>query len=63
MAEDAPNPAGENVIYIETQLKAVRTVKRTHDIMSPITADMTDEDMRAAAAWYEAVTLKIAPAR
>ncbi|MFN7224229.1 MAG: c-type cytochrome [Paracoccaceae bacterium] len=63
LIEDAPNLAGENVIYIETQLKAFRTGKRTHDIMSAIAADLTDEDMRAAAAWYEAVKLEIAPAR
>ncbi len=63
LMEDAPNLAGENVIYIETQLKAFRTGKRVHDIMSAIAADLTDEDMRAAAAWYESVKLEIAPAR
>lgn len=62
LLEDAPNLAGENVIYLETQLKAFRTGKRVHEIMSPIAADLTDEDMRATAQWYEAVKLEIAPA-
>ncbi|MGP3696397.1 c-type cytochrome [Rhodobacter sp. NSM] len=59
--EDAPNLAGENSIYIETQLKAFRTGRRVHEIMSPIAADLTDEEIRAAADWYSAVTLEIDP--
>ena len=62
LIEEAPNLAGENVIYIDTQLKAYRTGKRVHEIMSPIAAELSDEDIRAAAAWYESVTLEIAPA-
>ena len=33
--EEAPNLAGENAIYIDTQLKAFRSGKRTSEIMSP----------------------------
>lgn len=62
LIDDAPNLAGENLIYIDTQLKAFRTGKRVHEIMSPIAAELTDDDIRAAAAWYESVTLEIAPA-
>ena len=56
---EAPNLAGEVNIYIDTQLKAFRTGKRKHDIMSSIAADMTDEEIRAVADWYAAVTLEI----
>lgn len=56
---EAPNLAGEANIYIDTQLKAFRTGKRTHEIMSPIAADMTDADIRAVADWYAAVHLEI----
>jgi cytochrome c553 len=56
---DAPNLAGEANIYIDTQLKAFRTGKRQHEIMSPIAAELTDEDIRAIADWYAAVTIKI----
>ena len=33
---EAPNLAGENTIYIDTQLKAFRSGKRVSDIMTPI---------------------------
>lgn len=56
---EAPNLAGEVNIYIDTQLKAFRTGKRKHDIMSSVAADMTDEEIRAVADWYAAVTLEI----
>ncbi|MBS0125489.1 c-type cytochrome [Thetidibacter halocola] len=57
--EDAPNLAGETNIYIDTQLKAFRTGKRTHDIMSAIAADLSDEEIRAVADWYAAIAITI----
>lgn len=56
---DAPNLAGEANIYIDTQLKAFRSGRRTHDIMTEIAAEMTDEDIRAAANWYADVDVVI----
>ncbi|WP_102109532.1 c-type cytochrome [Oceaniglobus roseus] len=60
VVEGAPNLAGETNIYIDTQLKAFRSGKRTHEIMSAIAADLSDEQIRAAADWYAAVKLEIA---
>jgi cytochrome c553 len=60
-ALDAPNLAGEVNIYIDTQLKAFRSGKRQHPIMSAIAADLTDEEIRAVADWYAAVKLEITP--
>ena len=57
--EDAPNLAGETNIYIDTQLKAFRNGKRTHEVMSEVAADLTDEEIRAAADWYASVKLEI----
>jgi cytochrome c553 len=57
--EDAPNLAGETNIYIDTQLKAFRSGKRTHEIMSGIAADLTNEEIRDYADWYAAVKLYI----
>lgn len=57
--EDAPNLAGETVMYIDTQLKAFRTGKRTHEIMSPIAEDLSDEEIRTLAEWYASVRLTI----
>jgi cytochrome c553 len=56
---EAPNLAGEANIYIDTQLKAFRSGKRQHDIMSGIAAEMTDAEIRAVADWYAAIKLTI----
>lgn len=56
---EAPNLAGEANIYIDTQLKAFRSGKRQHEIMSDIAAGMTDAEIRAAADWYAAVGITI----
>ena len=61
--EDAPHLAGENAIYIDTQLKAFRSGKRTHEIMSAIAADMTDSDIRAVANWYAGTRVEIEPVK
>jgi cytochrome c553 len=61
VALDAPNLAGEVGIYIDTQLKAFRSGKREHALMSQIAAGMTDEEIRAAADWYASVGLTITP--
>lgn len=60
--EDAPNLAGETVMYIDTQLKAFRTGKRTHEVMSPIAAEMTNDEIRAVAEWYSSVKFEVKPA-
>lgn len=59
LIEDAPNLAGETNIYIDTQLKAFRLGKRTHEVMSAVAADMTDAEIRAVADWYGSVKLEI----
>lgn len=61
--EDVPNLAGETTMYIDTQLKAFRTGKRTHEIMTEIAADLSNEDIRAFAEWYAAIKLNIEKAR
>jgi cytochrome c553 len=57
--EDAPNLAGETNIYIETQLKAFRSGKRVHDVMTPIAKDLSDTEMQAAADWYSNISIEI----
>lgn len=58
---DAPNLAGETNIYIDTQLKAFKRGRRTHEIMSSVAADLSDAEIRAIADWYAAIELTIAP--
>ncbi|MDR9439804.1 MAG: cytochrome c [Halomonas sp.] len=53
----APHLAGENRIYIETQLKAFRSGKRQHEMMSVIAKDLSDEEISHLAAWYESIEI------
>lgn len=55
VVEDAPNLAGENVIYIMTQLKAFRTGQREHEVMSEIAKSFSDPALFEAAEWYDAI--------
>jgi cytochrome c553 len=57
--EDAPNLAGETNIYIDTQLKAFRSGKRVHEVMTPIAQELGDQDIRAFADWYSNIKIEI----
>ncbi|WP_297769296.1 c-type cytochrome [uncultured Roseovarius sp.] len=59
LMDDAPNLAGESVMYIDTQLKAFRTGKRQHDIMSEIASEMSNDEIRAVADWYSSVKFEV----
>lgn len=61
VVEDAPHLAGETNIYIDTQLKAFRSGKRVHEVMSAVAAGLSDEEIRAAADWYAAIGFSVAP--
>ena len=54
----APHIAGESEIYLVTQLKAFRSGKRTHEIMTVIAKDLSDQDMADLAAWYASIEIK-----
>lgn len=53
----APHIAGESEIYLVTQLKAFRSGKRTHEIMTVIAKDLSDQDMADLAAWYASIEI------
>jgi len=55
----APHIAGESVVYLETQLKAFRSGKREHEIMSVVAKGLTDEDIGDLAAWYSSIKFKV----
>ena len=55
---EAPNLAGENTIYLDSQLKAFRSGKRASDMMTPVAAELDDAAIRAAAEWYAAIGLR-----
>ena len=60
MDDDTPDLAGENSIYLLSQLKAFRQGSRPSEIMQPIAESLDDDQMRAAADWYASVKLEIA---
>ncbi|MBZ2168994.1 MULTISPECIES: c-type cytochrome [Marinobacter] len=51
----APNLAGESQIYIQNQLKAFRSGKREHEMMTVVARDLTDQQIADVAAWYESI--------
>lgn len=55
----APHIAGESRVYIVTQLKAFRSGARTHEIMSLIAQQLSDEDIENLAAWYSSIEIEV----
>lgn len=55
----APHIAGESQIYLATQLKAFRSGKRTHEIMSVIAEQLSDDDIDDLAAWYASIEFSV----
>jgi cytochrome c553 len=53
----APHIAGESEIYLQTQLKAFRSGKRQHEIMSVVAGQLSDEDIANLAAWYASIQI------
>ncbi len=55
----APHLAGESEIYLQTQLKAFRSGKREHEMMTVIAKDLSDEEIADLAAWYSSITISV----
>ncbi|KAB2874134.1 MAG: cytochrome c [Bauldia sp.] len=55
----APHIAGESSVYLQTQLKAFRSGKRQHEIMSVIAKQLSDEDIANLAAWYSSIEFSV----
>lgn len=53
----APNLAGESQIYIQNQLKAFRSGKRQHEMMSVVAKSLTDQQIADLAAWYQSIEI------
>ena len=53
----APNLAGESQMYIEKQLKAFRSGKREHEMMSLVARNLTDQQISDLAAWYQSIEI------
>ena len=55
----APHIAGESEIYLATQLKAFRSGKRQHEIMSVVSKNLSDEDIADLSAWYGSIKFTV----
>lgn len=56
---NAPNLAGQPEIYLAEQLKAYRSGKRNHEMMSVIAKPLSDEDIDQLSAWYASLAIEI----
>ena len=54
-----PNIAGQHAGYMITQLKALRDGQRKDPVMSPMAANLTDQDIEDLAAFYASQTVKL----
>lgn len=55
----APHLAGESEIYLETQLRAFRSGKRRHEMMSVVAKGLSDKDIADLAAWYASIRIEV----
>lgn len=55
----APHIFGESEVYLATQLKAFRSGKREHEIMTVIAEDLSDEDIADLSAWYSSIKFTV----
>lgn len=55
---DAPHLAGENVEYLERQLKAFKSGERKHEQMSIIAQSLDDAAMENVSAWYSSIKIR-----
>ena len=50
-----PNLAGQKAPYLEAQLRAYQSKDRHNDTMNAMAASLTDDDIKALAAYYAAL--------
>lgn len=55
----APNIAGSSRGYLESQLKAFRSGKRQHEVMSVIAEGLSDAEIKAVATWYASLKVTV----
>ena len=58
-APDAPNLAGQPVVYMVSQLLAYRTGTRRHEVMAVIARSLSDTDIADLAAWFNAIRVDV----
>ena len=59
MMAEAPNLAGQNLIYLQEQLRNYRSGKRPHDVMSLMAKPLTDKEIDDVSAYYSAIKIEV----
>jgi cytochrome c553 len=55
---NTPHLAGQPEPYVADQLKAYRSGKRSHEIMTLMAKPLTDKEISDLAAWYASIEIK-----
>ena len=55
---DTPNIAGQPERYLNEQLKAYRSGKRSHEVMSLMAKPLSDEDIASLAGWFASIKVE-----
>ena len=59
---DTPSIAGQPERYLSEQLKAYRSGKRSHEVMSLMAKPLSDDDIANLAAWFASIKIEaVAP--
>ena len=58
---NTPHLAAQPEVYLAEQLKAYRSGKRNHEIMSLIAKPLTDAEIADLAAWYSSLQIEVKP--
>ena len=56
---EAPNLAGQPLIYLIEQMRAYRSGKRQNEIMSIIAKPLSNADIEDLAAWYNSIRVEV----
>ena len=56
---DTPNLAGQPERYVIDQLKAYRSGKRNHEVMSVVAKPLSDDDIADLAAWFGSLRIDV----
>jgi cytochrome c553 len=58
VAPEAPNLAGQPERYVIEQLKAYRSGKRSHEVMSVVAKTLGEDDIADLAAWFASLQIE-----
>jgi len=56
---NTPNLAAQPELYLSEQLKAYRSGKRTHDIMTLIAKPLTDDEIASLSLWFSSLQIEV----